>query len=146
MGVVNIVRNGEGTLFWKDTWMGEVPLSIKYPNLYEICKDEDVLVVDCFDGDNGWLEFERPLSNKDFSERKILKSEMQDHGISHGRDTVIWTLENSNMFSTRSLYRFMFDGGSGIIFITSSGNAKFLLRSGCSCGYFTTEKCKRPMN
>ncbi|KAL5681384.1 hypothetical protein ACJX0J_007769 [Zea mays] len=37
--VVNIVRNGEGTLFWKDTWMGE---------------DKDVLVADCFDGDNGW--------------------------------------------------------------------------------------------
>uniref|UniRef100_A0A453PUQ8 Reverse transcriptase zinc-binding domain-containing protein n=1 Tax=Aegilops tauschii subsp. strangulata TaxID=200361 RepID=A0A453PUQ8_AEGTS len=31
-----IVGNGTDTSFWEDTWLGETPLALQYPTLYNI--------------------------------------------------------------------------------------------------------------
>ena len=31
-----VVGGGESTRFWEDTWLGETPLAMQYPNLYNI--------------------------------------------------------------------------------------------------------------
>jgi hypothetical protein len=45
---VNKVNNGKGTLFWKDSSLGDVPLSIKYHKIFERCRKKDALVADYF--------------------------------------------------------------------------------------------------
>ena len=31
-----IVGNGTSARFWEDTWLGEMPLALRYPSLYSI--------------------------------------------------------------------------------------------------------------
>jgi hypothetical protein len=38
------VGNGEIVRFWEDTWLGESPLAIQYPSLYNIVQRKNVLV------------------------------------------------------------------------------------------------------
>jgi hypothetical protein len=33
------VKDGTNTRFWEDTWVGDQPLKVKYPNLYNIVRD-----------------------------------------------------------------------------------------------------------
>jgi hypothetical protein len=39
-----IVGNGNTTSFWEDTWLGETPLALQYPALYNIVQRKGVLV------------------------------------------------------------------------------------------------------
>uniref|UniRef100_A0A452YDR5 Reverse transcriptase zinc-binding domain-containing protein n=1 Tax=Aegilops tauschii subsp. strangulata TaxID=200361 RepID=A0A452YDR5_AEGTS len=39
-----IVGNGTITRFWEDTWLGETPLAIQYPSLYNIVQRRDAYV------------------------------------------------------------------------------------------------------
>jgi hypothetical protein len=36
-----MVKSGDETLFWKHTWYGGVPLEVKYPRFFDICRDKD---------------------------------------------------------------------------------------------------------
>jgi hypothetical protein len=38
------VGNGETVCFWENTWLGESPLAIQYPSLYNIVQRKNVLV------------------------------------------------------------------------------------------------------
>jgi hypothetical protein len=40
------ISNGLETRFWEDTWLGDAPLNICYPLLYNIVQQKIVLVVD----------------------------------------------------------------------------------------------------
>ena len=36
-----IVGNGNTTRFWDDTWLGDKPLALQYPSLYNIVQHKD---------------------------------------------------------------------------------------------------------
>jgi hypothetical protein len=38
------VGNGMAVRFWEDTWLGDYPLSLQYPSLYNIVQRKNVLV------------------------------------------------------------------------------------------------------
>jgi hypothetical protein len=38
------VKNGKKTLFWKDEWIGEKPICMMAPVLYEWCPQKDITV------------------------------------------------------------------------------------------------------
>ena len=42
-----LVGNGMSTRFWEDTWLGETPLAVQYPTLYNIvqCKEDYVGII-----------------------------------------------------------------------------------------------------
>jgi hypothetical protein len=40
------VENGECTMFWKDTWLGDKPLAQQYPSLHNTVHRKQVLVAD----------------------------------------------------------------------------------------------------
>lgn len=54
-----------GLFFWKDTWLGDVPLSIKYHKFFEKCGEKDALVADYFVEDDWEVDLLRPLSTGD---------------------------------------------------------------------------------
>lgn len=39
-----VVGNGQTTWFWEDTWLGDTPLGIQYPTLYNIVQRKNVYV------------------------------------------------------------------------------------------------------
>jgi hypothetical protein len=46
-GAIVKVNNGTNTPFWEDVWMmGEIPLKLSYPQLYEYCRGKKSLVSD----------------------------------------------------------------------------------------------------
>jgi hypothetical protein len=110
-GAVNTVNNGEGTFFWKDTWLGEVPLEIKYPRFFDICKDKDVLVNECYDEEDWSMEFQRPLLAEDLNMWEELQADLQEQVLRPERDVVLWSLDSSKNFTVNSLYKFRTDGG-----------------------------------
>jgi hypothetical protein len=53
MGCDKQTKNVEGALFWKDIWLGRVPIKIKYPRFFDICRDKDIPVSECCEGVSG---------------------------------------------------------------------------------------------
>jgi hypothetical protein len=49
-GDVNQVNNGEQTLFWEDTWNGQVSLELVFPKLYDCCRDKNSTVREYYGG------------------------------------------------------------------------------------------------
>ncbi|CAJ2637211.1 unnamed protein product [Trifolium pratense] len=45
-GVIKKLGNGVCTRFWWDTWIGEVPLNVRFPRLFSITTQKDALVAD----------------------------------------------------------------------------------------------------
>jgi hypothetical protein len=45
-GVVRKLGNGVNTRFWRDTWVGEIPLQCKFPRLFSISTQKDLSVAD----------------------------------------------------------------------------------------------------
>jgi hypothetical protein len=52
-GAKFVVNNGESTLFWEGVWIGEIPLKLSLPRLYEHSRDKRCLVSDCREGVSG---------------------------------------------------------------------------------------------
>jgi hypothetical protein len=111
MGCDKQDKNGEGTLFWKDIWMGKVPIKIKYPRFLDICRDKDVHVSECCERWERSIDLVRPLNDSDCFLWEELHTELREHNTSQGRDLVFWDLDNSRRFTTKSIYRFRTDGG-----------------------------------
>jgi hypothetical protein len=38
------IQNGRSTRFWLDLWWGDEPLALKFPSLFDICSDQEILV------------------------------------------------------------------------------------------------------
>lgn len=51
-------RSGDKTSFWEDPWHCEMPLAISDPELYDICNDKDILVMEIREK-NDQLDFRR---------------------------------------------------------------------------------------
>ena len=102
--------NGRSINFLEDVWSGECPLRIVYPQLYGIFIDRSVTVREAFE--SGWnFSFRRRLQRTDHDQWKALMSEFEKVNITEEEDIMIWKLEKKGKFSSKSLYRYMIDGG-----------------------------------
>ena len=54
------VGSGTRTLFWKDTWLGDVPFCVLFPRLYALENCKDCTVATKMQGDLA-LSFRRPV-------------------------------------------------------------------------------------
>jgi hypothetical protein len=91
--------------------MGKVPIKIKYPRFFDICRDKDVSVSECCERGEWSIDLVRPLNDSDCCLWEELHTQLREHNTSQGRDFVFWALDNSGRFTTKSLYRFSTDGG-----------------------------------
>jgi hypothetical protein len=53
-----ITKNGKHTLFWKDSWLGDKPICVQAPVLFDWCEDKDINVCQ-FLSKGGQLLFNR---------------------------------------------------------------------------------------
>jgi hypothetical protein len=109
------IKNGEQALFWEDVWLGSTPLKIQFPDLYKFCDDPEALVADYFSADGWEIGFRRTLTVGEAEQRNALLEKLQEVVIdpTH-KDEVVWVLDKSKNFTTKSLYRFITYRGVGV--------------------------------
>lgn len=111
-GAIYKVENGQHCSFWQDVWVGNVPLKIQYEEIYKMVRDPSCLVADCWDEDGWGMDFKRALTCHEYNRWLELKESLADISLSDNPDSVFWALEKNNLFTTKSLYRFI--SGSGV--------------------------------
>ncbi|KAJ0445231.1 putative RNA-directed DNA polymerase [Helianthus annuus] len=94
--------------FWKESWLFDVPLYRRFPNLFELETNKNVLVGDrvkVVEGVNT-IEFmwsRNPSSDAEEEELQVLLDAIGRFSFGAGLDKWNWTLENSGSFSVKSL-------------------------------------------
>ncbi|XP_039140399.1 uncharacterized protein LOC120277606 [Dioscorea cayenensis subsp. rotundata] len=115
--VTSTINSGSETFFWKDRWLnGRAPMNV-WPELYCESKWRDAT----------FEELGHLLENQPYCEdegviqfRDRWRARAQD-----GRDLKKWSINGNGMFSVKSLYNFLNDGG------TRCEVAKFFWKSKC---------------
>lgn len=105
-----MVSGGKETRFWKDVWLGECPLKIYFPNLFRICHDQDISVEEASRRQWG-LDYRRNFRDKEIEQWMEMRVKLEVMVLTEGADKVVWKLEKSGKFSTRSVYRLITFGG-----------------------------------
>ncbi|XP_039113709.1 uncharacterized protein LOC120249266 [Dioscorea cayenensis subsp. rotundata] len=97
------VKGGSSTLFWLDNWVeGRAPADI-WPHLFESSRDKEGTVRDLLN-----MELAFPFGDFPREGSLITTFRLQNSTIKDGRH---WKLSSNGMFSVKSFYQFLNDGG-----------------------------------
>jgi hypothetical protein len=105
------VNNGKNTQFWKDTWIGELPLKLSYLKLYKYSRDKEYLVSNCCEGGVWFMDFKRPLTPVEAAQWETMVGRLNEVHLNEGGDKMIWKLEKSGCYSTKSMYKHLLQHG-----------------------------------
>jgi hypothetical protein len=98
------VGNGLKTSFWKSVWIGNLPLSVQFPVLFDLTYDKDVSVNDVFTSNFESLTFRRRIVGN----LRMLFEEMisccNQVSLSDQEDKIVWNLGKKG-FSVNSMYK-----------------------------------------
>lgn len=102
--------DGGQTRFWEDTWLGQVPLKLVFPRLYNISNRKNDLVIDCYKQGEWVIKFRTPFGPGEVTQWAELLNmlsivNLQREGVR--RDRSRWCLEKSGHYPTKSMYRFL---------------------------------------
>lgn len=95
------VQNGKSTLMWRDSWLHDEPLLLRYPDLFKLCEQKEVSIFQIINGLVPIL-FSRWLTddlNADWN--KIIDDIFQTQ-LTSDEDRVVWKLEKKGTFSVKS--------------------------------------------
>jgi hypothetical protein len=101
LGARFLVGDGRRTLFWTDCWLGEAPLAIRFPRLFDICSSKDILVADAMPVSATLLQFRRSFGPVELELWAALVQETSSMDLSNTSDAVRWTLEPNGRFSVK---------------------------------------------
>jgi hypothetical protein len=90
--------------FWNDLWIGEEPLSVRFPNLFNKSSDTDLKLSQAHSQDGWRITFRRNLTQEDLASWQQLCGLVEDIDLEDVPTSISWRLEQSGKFSTRSLY------------------------------------------
>ena len=105
-----VVGNGLQTRFWEDAWLGNKPLAVQYPSLYNIVQHKNVLVGKVLANNPLNIVFRRPIiGDKMVSWLKLVERLMRV-SLSDTEDRFKWNLTNNGVFTVKSLYQDYMNG------------------------------------
>lgn len=82
-----------------------------YPDLYAFCIDKQATIEQCLDAEDNWeIAFCRSFTEQEMRTWDRFTHDLLSHPGEH-RDVVSWGLEKNGLYTTRSLYRFLTNGG-----------------------------------
>ena len=110
-GASFVIKNGKKIKFWEDIWLGEVPIKVLHPDFYLMCSQPQARVIDYWDGSDWSIAFRRSLSISEKQDLDDLILLLNQIDLVDGNDNVLWDLEKSKVFSTKSLYSFITNRG-----------------------------------
>jgi len=99
-GAIHKVHNGVRTSFWHDIWVGDAPLRVQFPALFNMCRNPDATVDSCYFEGEWEVELRRSLSPREVSDWSNLMRILQPIQLSSQGDEVEWALDKSMSFST----------------------------------------------
>ena len=102
------VRNGARVLLWHDTWCGDQPLKVQFPNLSRMACLRDAIVHDVSSWSRSYWDITFTRSPNDWEEESIISllsllADLYVDGHPEGEDKIIWSRNSSGMFSIKSL-------------------------------------------
>jgi mannosylglycoprotein endo-beta-mannosidase len=104
LGVRFCPGKNSSTSFWKDVWIGEVPLCSKFPSLFAKSSDSDLTIVQAY-SEEGWrIFFRRALDQGDLQAWSELSALVEEIELEDTPTIISWRLTPSGKFSTKSLY------------------------------------------
>ncbi|GJU56189.1 RNA-directed DNA polymerase, eukaryota, reverse transcriptase zinc-binding domain protein [Tanacetum coccineum] len=96
--------------FWKDIWIGNSPLNIRYNRLYRLELDKDCLIIDRIENEQwSWNWSRNDLGVRNTAYFRDLLIEISRVDISTVRDTCIWSLAKDDIFSVKEARRVIDD-------------------------------------
>ncbi|GJW73088.1 RNA-directed DNA polymerase, eukaryota [Tanacetum coccineum] len=97
------VENGEDTLFWEETWLGEKELKLKYPRLYSLESCKQISVAEKMNHASLSSSFRRSPRGGDEDEQFWhLQFFLADLILPQMNDRWYWSLNGSGEFSVKS--------------------------------------------
>jgi hypothetical protein len=100
------VGNGLTTRFWEDSWLGNAPLSVQYPGLFNKVARRNVRVADVLNQPTLNITFNRILRGSTWEDWLSLVERLMEIQLNDQPDSFCWNLTNSQKFSVKSLYTF----------------------------------------
>jgi len=112
-GATFSLGNGKSILFWEEVWIGDTPLRLEFPRLYDYCYNKTSLVSDCWVEGDWRIDFRRSLDQSDLTQWNHLLRVLAQTSISDTEDKVRWALEKKGGFLHSIHVSFSFrQGGS----------------------------------
>ena len=99
-----LVGNGMSTRFWEDTWLGEAPLALQYPTLYNIVQRKEEYVGTIFQTIPLNIQFRRALIGERWTAWMHLVRRLIDVQLSDQPDSPQWKLAKNGVFTVKSFY------------------------------------------
>jgi exonuclease III len=103
------IKDGTHTRFWHDTWVGDKPLKVSYPSLYNIVRDPHATVSKVMTSAPLNISFRRALVDNKLLEWLSLVAKISNVVLVEGSDYFKWNLTSSGLFSVRSMYLHLID-------------------------------------
>ncbi|XP_024628914.1 uncharacterized protein [Medicago truncatula] len=107
-----VVRDGRNTLFWYDRWIGDVPLRLKFPRLFNLAVEKECSVGEMvgrgLGSDGGAWVWRRRLFA--WEEESVRECSLLFHNIvlqDSVCDTWQWLLDPVHGYTVRGVYRFL---------------------------------------
>jgi hypothetical protein len=104
LGVKFFLGSRSNISFWKDIWIGEEPLSVRFPTLFEKSSDTDLNIAQAYTKEGWWIPFRRNLDQEDAQAWRELCNLVEEIELEDAPAQISWRLELSGVFSTKSLY------------------------------------------
>jgi len=98
------VRDGSQVRFWEDTWLGNNPLMVQYPNLYRIVRHKFVMIKQVLGQENPDISFRRDLLGPRLAAWNELLTRLEDIQLSGEPEVFRWNLHQNGKFSVKSIY------------------------------------------
>jgi hypothetical protein len=99
-----VLGNGSSIRFWEDKWLGDRPLAVQYPSLYNIVRHKDQMVAHTFATILLNIEFRRSLIGSRWDCWLHLLHRLIDVQFHPHDDEFKWSLTQSGSFTEKSMY------------------------------------------
>jgi len=106
-----VIGDGRDTLFWYDTWVGELPLRVRYPRLFDLAVLKECMVEEM--SRLGWGERRARVWRRRllaWEEESVRECSVLLHNIvlqDEVNDTWRWLLDNSGGYTVKGAYTFI---------------------------------------
>ena len=105
-----VVDNGLQTRFWEDTWLGNKPLAVQYPSLFNTVPHKNMLVAQVLSNNPLNIEFRRSLTDKNWLSWIRPVERLMQVCVSDVADQFKWDLTTNGVFTVSSMYSDMMHG------------------------------------
>jgi hypothetical protein len=90
--------------FWRDLWIGDVPLCVRFPTLFAKSSDSDLTMAQAYSEDGWRIFFRRALDQGDSLAWAEMSELLEDIELDDVPTSISWNLTPSGQYTSKSLY------------------------------------------